>query len=399
MSDTLALVEHLRIRAVDRTTMGRLHLSGHVVCANRNGSPVALVGGERSPDTRVRGLIEALHWYLARYRPEPGKRLPTLRYVVGAGTRADEVRHGLAVIVQALGNRVPVEISTWPGGPVDLDPPQWSADAPRVAGWCADLCAHDQRTPRRELRAIAASAGHPVFRWWLTDQPDVWSGRVDGLEVCRATSEALVLKPAAFGAWPEDVAARRGFREAVGRGSLRLGNGQADRDRAAEILRVLAAARARPGSALYPAAPREREAARVLRGAAHLADPELGPLRPVLTEPLYEIPVLTSPGGTPTTLDLLLRTGRVPWVVAVEVPEGGLLPLGRHGILRALLQAAFVRGAAPVAPWLAKHGLDAASCRPMVAISPVESPADRDRMASLVALGALLGVTVAPLTP
>lgn len=231
------------------------------------------------------------------------------------------------------------------------------------------------------------------FRWYRSVTTAYWSGRVDGLEVCRVSSSGRggvlgIGKQTAANGQP---AAPVAFAHLLA-GAPRRFDGTTLPQVGGAILGVVAA---RKVGLLRDFQPEHRFEAQVLRDVVPVpagATPNAPRLAPVFPKRPFQFPTLWWAGGNPRYVDALMRDGSVPWVVELkgERPTGGAYY--RHAISQVALYREFVRREAAVRTLFDQlNRLDAAVCRALVALPKSVSPSE---LACLQRLGAEFDVDV-----
>lgn len=93
-----------------------------------------------------------------------------------------------------------------------------------------------------------------------------------------------------------------------------------------------------------------------------------------------QFPTRWAESGAVRYIDVLGRSGSVPWVVELKVQEGGGAgQYFRHAIGQAVLYREFIRRSEGSAPWFQERGLDHQRCEAVVAM-PCSEVSDRNRM-------------------
>jgi hypothetical protein len=220
-----------------------------------------------------------------------------------------------------------------------------------------------QKPPQLALR-LSELVDDSSFRWYRGVTGKDWSGRVEGLEVCKAGPDLETIR--------------------LGVGTKgKKGNGEARKEflkifqqrkeifntseihLVAGIIKELVESRRNRNLNNF-----QREhllESRVLRGAEKLkVKGKL--LMTVCREYPFQFPTLWAPDGKARYLDALMRLGEVPWAVELKEPNGSSRGQGyRHGITQAVLYREFIRRAKDVHRWFAGQKMNAELCEAAVA--------------------------------
>jgi hypothetical protein len=246
-----------------------------------------------------------------------------------------------------------------------------------------------KQADRGELRAYPMLTGHP---WW--------SLRLEGLEVGRFRPGRGWLDVGRVGRTGNESEARATWRSAVGEPHRKV---VTDEDEASVSSAVTALGNFadawldRSSSAAGIGQNEHALESRILRGACPI---EVGSGRLQLLQPDDGVTNWGSQfptrwghtdGNAARYLDALMRQGPVPWAVEMKVEgSGGVGRYYRHAVGQAVLYRHFIRSAAALDPWFARHGLDREAVRAAVVVPDLSAqPRWRDR---LEAVCAMLGV-------
>lgn len=135
------------------------------------------VGGEKARNEQVLGLLDALHWH--RWSPLDGKGAIT--YMLGKGPNLLEVRQSIALLMESLKSQIDLSLQD-DSGPMSLNLPDLNEDSD---GRLQQLRQRDTAVLPPLTRTVEAKVKDPCFRWSRTLTGKEWSGRIDGLEICR----------------------------------------------------------------------------------------------------------------------------------------------------------------------------------------------------------------------
>ena len=334
------------------------------------------VGCDERAEDQINGLLDAIHWAKWSLGTEGN-----VIYSITSGDSTATVLDALSTLMAALPNDLGVQLHQ-DFGPVELPLPYLDADSLRRL---EQLQAREQLVLPAVHETICQTIGDPNFKWVRTLTDPAWTGRVDGLVVCRLNDQ--------------------GF------GSIQIGN-----SRNAEIrdrFQFLA------GGDTYPINPNNLPAATIIlqslaidRRIGVLSECQLEHLLearvlrgavPVeihgetLTPVSWQFPTRWSEFGSVRYIDVLGRIGETPWVVELKVREGG----GggsyfRHSVAQAVLYREFIRRAEGLHPWFHERQLDPLKCQAVVAFPcSQETQRDQQLVSHVRYLADLFGVKVA----
>jgi hypothetical protein len=283
-----------------------------------------------------------------------------LRIVLGYGENTSKILSAVASLVNNYTGGIDIDIEV-DFQPQDLLPPVFSNIKKRK--WLALI----QNRPADKLPRIAVElqkrVGSEAFRWYRNVTKGDWSGRVDGLEVCRVGNNADfgVLNVGSIGKKGNIGKPRKFFLEITqGR------EGHFDLTRINEVVQVIKeVAKSRANGKLSKVQEEHLLESQILRGA--IAVNVGSPLKPVVTDYPFQFPTLWTSEGSARFLDVLMRKNDVPYAVELKVPSQGGGEKYRHAISQAVLYREFIRRADQLHPWFEKNGLDAKRCEAVVA--------------------------------
>ncbi len=336
-------------------------LSSKLVRCVYEGTPLMAVGGDQEKNRQVNIIVDAVHWHLQEFKPSS-----TIRIVIGSGEHTQEILDAVAILVQSYKGKTEIEVEV-DFVPKTLKVPDFSKINKRT--WLSFFQQHGYTTPPDLAIKLSELVQHESFRWYRSVTRGDWSGRVEGLEVCRVGSDTdygelnigQVGKQGAIGK------ARRFFLEiAKGREGrfniLRL-------DEVASVIEEVA--RSREKGKLKHVQEEHHLESRILRGAAHIKV-DL-PLEPVINDYPFQFPTLWSLDGSARFLDVLMRQKDVPWAVELKVPSPGVGEQYRHAISQAILYREFIRRAFQIHPWFNENGMRASKCKAAVAFPKIKA--------------------------
>lgn len=369
------LMAHLAQRGLDpddgKDTSEWMLSSQIIRCTN---APVVAVGGNRSKDTQIHGVVDAVHWYLQSGHPPVGMltiifgRRGSEKTMAEVLDAADIMRRNLVpkidLTVEVDGAATPFP-SEPPGYPADLD-------------WMTTVIDRDGETPPPLAEALSERVDDDSFRWYRNVTQHFWSGRVEGLQVCTVRTDGTggCLDVGAPGK-NKDGLPRQVFHEFSGHRSVPFGSRDMNTGRLTEvagIIKRMAASRKR--GRLAGTHPESILESMVLRGALTVTSPD-GQLAPVTGDHPFQFPTLWSSSGKPRFVDALMHIGDTPWVV--ELKAGGSAgQYYRHAITQAVLYRQFIRRAANLHGWFSRRWLQPEQCKAAIAFPTLASPGARD---------------------
>jgi hypothetical protein len=286
-----------------------------------------------------------------------------------------------------------------PPAAADLTPPLWIDLLMRVGL---------EEPPARALD-VERSAGRLGFRWQRTVSGAGWSGRLQGLEICKVADAGGgfgfgVGKPGQVDETTGErnvSAARAAFQQILTRlaprfaaldQAGRLSLPAHDSQHAAEVVEVLAAENLPAhGSAEH------RFEAQVNQGRRVLVV-DGAPMELIFPQRPFQFPTRWWEGDRARYVDVLGRRGTTPWVVELKV-DVGQGEYYRDGIVQVALYREYVRRAARLLPWFERYGLDATSCRAALVIPSLRGPDAAALEADHRQVAHLLGVTLETCAP
>lgn len=334
------------------------------------------VGCDETEEVQINGLLDAIHWAKWKLRTEGN-----VTYSIMSGDSTEAVVDGLSTLMSALPNDLGVQLHQ-DFEPAKLSLPDLDADSLRRL---EQLRSRERFVLPAIHERISQQIGSPNFSWVRTLTGKTWTGRVDGLMVCRLDDNGL--------------------------GSIQIGG--ANNNAVGERFRFLAEADSYPitpnnlpaATAILASLANDRRIgvlskcqlehlleARVLRGAVPVS------VRGETLEPVsWQFPTRWSEFGNNRFIDVLGRIGDTPWVVELKVREGG----GggsyfRHSVAQAVLYREFIRRAEGLHPWFHERQLDPLKCQAVVAF-PCSHETERDQqlVSHVRYLADLFGVEVA----
>ena len=378
---------------VEHTRDAELNLSSILARGEWGDVPAVGVGGDRSAKEQISALVDAVHWCRERH---PGASV--LRLVIGEGRYRGVVFEALATLIAARRpDSVPFLEIMLDGIATNL-PACPTFATTRVAGWMRSIERRLHEPEPKLVTALSAAAEHPSFRWYRGVTATYWSGRVEGLEVCRIDQRRE------RGSLAVGRIGKNGKRSLAGCECMELLADAPPDFTESDVISVARAVgkivAARQMESLRDFQAEHRLEALVLRDMIHVPAgrrPGAGLLKPVFGKRPFQFPTQWCADGQPRYVDILMYEGKVPWVVELKDAKPGAGQYYRHAIGQAVLYREFVRKAPVVRAFLQRtKGLDATACRALVAF-PEPKPIDPLRLQRLRRLAADFDVEVVPL--
>ena len=323
---------------------------------------ILAVGGEQSQNDQITGLMDALHWH--RWA---NLRNSKLSYVLGHSDRLLAVSQAIALLLDTVNKQFEFSFQ------VDFNP--FELQLPDLNGGSEVRCTQLQARDEADLPALARAVNEQVrdccFRWNRTLTGNEWSGRVDGLEVCRLDQNGKgILRLGELGRTGKESMARERFRGLVGRDEFHFD--ESNLQAAVAVIANLAADRRRAG--LSKVQLEHMLESRILRKAVAL-EVNGQQLEPVESQ----FPAIWSEGGETKYIDVIAKQGDIPWVVELKVHQGGGQgQYYRNSVGQAVLYREFIRRATGLHRWFEERGLDANKCRAAVAFPTKGTPRQRE---------------------
>lgn len=329
-----------------------------------------LVGGDQKPKTQIDAVLDALHW---AHWDLQGNDPVTL--ILGSGPKLNSVKETIALLMSGLGNRDLIDFQ------IDFRPPELILpDIDRRSDIrLRDFRKRDQAVLPEIGQLILQKISDQSFQWEKSLTQPVWSGRVDGLQVCSIDrNNRACLTVGKLGRDGAVSTARSRFHSIVGMYDFPFNETKVDA--AVSWLNELIRDRRSntPGS-LGATDLEHKLEARVRRGAVEIVVPNNDTaLIPLQTQ----FPTFWSSTGKARYIDVLAHTGNIPVVLELKVPEGaGQWQYFRAAVGQVALYREFIRRAIGLHPWFVERNLDATKCRAAVAFPMMGS--ERERIAAL----------------
>ena len=334
-------------------------------CANGQHALTAAACTKDSAEA-VKLFGAALSWYKAT-----GRR-GALTFVLGTD-KAEHWKDSLHAIqmLQPRGLEIDLQVDFGVAtalSDADLSSPSWVDDI---------LLTRRPSLPSFGCR-LASSAGIDSFAWYHSVTGRVWSGRLDGLEVCTLSDDGsrLTFNVGKTSSRGVNSSVRKAFLKIIDahstlfgapnkQGHIRLD--QLDEGRAVTILKILAES----GIALQGSQEHLLES-RVLRGAIKLSTKE-GPLEVVMKQHPFQFPARWWPRGGARYVDVIARQAAAPWVVELKVDQSQ----GEHyrdGLVQAALYREYILRSPGLDRWFEEWQLHRRECRAVLVIPRLRGP-------------------------
>lgn len=326
------------------------------------------VGNDRTPVEQICALVDALHW--RRRVGNDNQELTFCIYGRGESDRPDRlVEDAISTLFSSFNESERKTLRVLKDDqPTNLTAPKFDG---QNAKWKTDLSNREGEPLPVLASELLRIAEVPSFRWYRNVTEKGFSGRIEGLEVCKLapkTSEIVfsVGNPGITGNVSE---ARRRFIELAG-GKEEVFYGADQLQEAAAFVKLLAVDR--ESGPLRNVVREHHLESRILRQATRVSIEGIGSVEPVIDHERlpFQFPTLWSSADSPRLIDVLGRigkTGKTPWVLELkEFGPGGQGQYYRHGIAQAVLYRHFVRSAKDLHFWFEKFDLEPRNCQAAV---------------------------------
>jgi hypothetical protein len=358
--DMMTYLKDLGLKPVSNKDVSNLMVSSMLIRCQDADPMIVAMGSNRSKSEQINALVDAVHLHL-QTRGSTGN----LRLVLGKKKSRKvmaEIKNAIVLLIESL--KIPLNIDFQ----IDFCPKRLEArnfaGLKKIQRWMSFLDERDLQKPPQLALRLSELVDDSSFRWYRGVTGKDWSGRVEGLEVCKAGPDLETIR--------------------LGVGTKgKKGNGEARKEflkifqqrkeifntseihLVAGIIKELVESRRNRNLNNF-----QREhllESRVLRGAEKLkVKGKL--LMTVCREYPFQFPTLWAPDGKARYLDALMRLGEVPWAVELKEPNGSSRGQGyRHAITQAVLYREFIRRAKDVHRWFAGQKMNAELCEAAVA--------------------------------
>jgi hypothetical protein len=243
--------------------------------------------------------------------------------------------------------------------------------------WVKALNVRTSLSVPEALRDLAA--GHSEFRWYQALTQKTWSGRLRGLEICKANAAGS---------------------------TITFKVGQAKQDRAdSELRTAFLHALTRPDPMRCGLEESRKIIARLCSVSEHglefqvLSGEIPVPINSVTLVPVErnvpcQFPALWWPGDRRRHIDALMRDGRVPWVAELKVASSGQGNNYWEGVVQAALYRAFIKSADWLEDWFKSRDLDRSRCAAALVVPKLQGKDEHERRAELNAVARIFDVKV-----
>jgi ribonuclease J len=331
-------------------------------------SRLVAVGWDCKPTEQVYAFVDALHW--RRFIAQEKQKLTFCIYT--GDSKDGVVLDAISTLFFSLPQQEQDTVSILQNDqPARLRVPLFSGHNEK---WAEDLVRREANALPRLAVELKAKAAVPAFRWYRNVTQNLFSGRVEGLEVCRAQpdEQQITFEIGSPGKNGNESKARKRFRELTGQSEIAFGPMQLEE--AVDLLRRLGSDRA---TGILQHVEREHLLeSRILRGV----ETGLMPIEAVVPpdDCPFQFPALWSTDDRPRFIDVVGQIKDIPWVVELKADgAGGQGQYYRHGIPQAVLYRHFIRSAHDLHFWYVNYGLDPHKCEAAVAF-PVLRGRDPD---------------------
>ena len=233
----------------------------------------------------MNAVLDGIHWHLVNFG-EIGK----LRIVLGSGPNLDNIKAAIATLATCYRGKIDLSIEA-DFDPLELTLPEFINIK---KGWLSFFKQRDTDKPPRLADELDKRLKVQSFRWYRNVTGGYWSGRVEGLEVCRVgpAPNAGELKVGNIGKKGDIGKARKLFLE-ISKGR----EGKFGLSRVGEVADVIkAVAESRENGELRNVQKEHHLESRILRGAVKVDVGHV--LEPIMTDYPFQFPTLWTPDGS-----------------------------------------------------------------------------------------------------
>ena len=379
--------------ASDLDTRHRKHNIASYVVRVPDKNMVA-VGFDRTSSEQINAFVDALHWRRSIGQTDG---LLTFCFYTG-GTNDRLVQDAVSTLFYSLAPQEQKLVSVLQDGePADLSVPDFNG---KNAKWAQDLNSREgDSLPllAEEFQAKAAEAKVSSFRWYRTVTQRMFSGRVEGLQVCTIPlgGQQITFKIGSIGTKGNEGRARLRFAQLAG-ASERV-YGRDELEAAINLLRDLAKDRG-TGDLLKVEREHHMES-RILRENLAVGIKGLGQVEALIPKNgiPFQFPARWSPADSPRFIDIVGRIGDIPWLL--ELKESGQGQGYRHAIVQAVLYRHFIRSAQDLHFWFKSkpYEPDPCKCEAAVVFPELRGPSASTLREAHEAVARMFGVQVVEL--
>ncbi|MCX5653942.1 MAG: hypothetical protein NTY65_04745 [Planctomycetota bacterium] len=348
-------------------------IAGYVIRVPRQN--LVAVGNDRTPEEQIDAFVDALHW-----RRQVGKENQELTFRFYSGGENDQlVEDAISTLFFYLNEGEPKNLRVMKDDkPADLVVPDFAV---KNSKWKDDLLMREKEPlPElaKELENLA-KCNAPSFRWYRNVTEKGFSGRVEGLEVCKLAPKVskIVFSVGKPGITGNVSKARQRFicLAKLADGEEERGFGEGQIQEAVQLVEKLAVDR-QCDCGLGGVEREHYLESRILRKVTPVIIKGIGLVEPVIPQdrPPFQFPTLWSVGNRPRYIDVLGKIGKKPWVLELKESSGGQGEYYRHGITQAVLYRHFVRSAKDLYFWFEKFDLEPRNCQAAVVFPQLRGP-------------------------
>jgi hypothetical protein len=358
------------------------------------GKNLVAVGCDREPSEQIAAFVDALHW--RRFLRRASEHLTFCIYT--GGSNSCLVLDAVSTLFHSLSQQDRGLVSVLHDDePAKLSVPEFNG---KNGKWAMDLGNREGGSLPVLAAELQAKAAVPSFRWYRNVTEHMFSGRVEGLQVCtiQPGAQKISFGVGKIGATGNESKARKRFVQLAG-AQARV-YGREDLESAINLLKRLAEDR---GTGDLRGVEREHHLeSRILRTDLIVNLRGLGRIEVVIPRDglPFQFPAMWSDADSPRLIDVVGRLGETPWLL--ELKEFGSAGQGqyyRHGIAQAVLYRHFVRSAQDLHFWFKQYGLDPAKCEAAVAFPELRGRSAPRLREEHGAVAKMLGVHVIELPP
>ncbi|HUT56904.1 MAG TPA: hypothetical protein VNA25_03400 [Phycisphaerae bacterium] len=366
-------------------------IAGYVIrVLHRN---LVAVGNDRKPVEQIGAFVDALHW-----RRQVGNDNQELTFCIYSGGKNDRlVEDAISTLFSSLNENERENLRVMKDDqPANLAAPDFAALNTK---WETDLSSREIESLPALADELQRIAEAPSFRWYRNVTEKVFSGRIEGLEVCTLSPETneIVFQVGRIGIKGDESKARRRFRELARAPKVIYKAGQLQE--AARFVKLLA--EDRKSGSLRNVEREHHLESRILRQAIRVGIEGIGSVDPVIPQDRlpFQFPTLWSFADSPRLIDVLGRVGKTPWVL--ELKEFGSKGRGqyyRYGIAQAVLYRHFIRTAKDLHFWFEDYGLEPKDCQAAVAFPRLHGDAAQRLRDEHTSVARMFGIQIVELS-
>jgi len=161
---------------IDRSMDRRNALSSRLIRCVYERTPLIAVGGEQKKEFLLNAVLDGIHWHLINYG-DTG----TVRIVLGSGQNLNAILPAIATLINCYWGQIDIHIEE-DFKPLNLSIPDFSSIDKNWLSFFQNRAA--DKPPKLSVE-LYNRLDVESFRWYRKVTGGYWSGRVEGLEVCR----------------------------------------------------------------------------------------------------------------------------------------------------------------------------------------------------------------------